>query len=597
MAKDPILTLDIGAHALKLAEFVEEHGGLEMTHYAVADIGIDPQSSDTDRSQYLITTINALLSEAGCKPGPVQVSISGHEVFSKFIKLPPSTPDKMAQTIQYEAQQNIPFPLNEVVWDYQIVTGKDGDAEVMLTAIKSDAIASICDCVTFAGLKPDLIDVAPMALYNAIRYNYDNLPECTLVVDIGARSTDLIFLEAGRIFSRNVPVAGNQITQAIQQEFEVSFDEAEALKKAHAYVGFGGPYEAPKSETTDKVSKAVRAMMTRLHQELNRSINFYRSQQGGTPPKLILLTGGSSVIPYTDTFLREKLHVDVDYFNPFNNVAVAEQIPAEQIGAHACEMGCLVGLALRKSHTCPLSFNLLPPKFEEEKKFKKKVPYFILSSVTLLVTLALWSVGYRSLASGTADAKDKVNARVSELSAQEKDLEVTEAEVAQLKAQVGRLADIENNRGVWREALAEITSKLPDGVWLTRIAPMMPVAAPVQAEDEGGRRRPRRRVDDEASAAPVVDFSNPRSLPGFEIEGMGYTDIIASSPLRDADTTVKAYRDALRQSPLFSATKTDIVFQPPVMPGAPTFEFKIRVSLAHGEKDAKPAAAEPTEEP
>ena len=84
---------------------------------------------------------------------------------------------------------------------------------------------------------------------------------------------------------------------------------------------FGGAYEGPQSETVDKVSKSVRSMMTRLHQELNRSINFYRSQMGGNKPELLLLTGGSSVIPYTDTFLREKLRIETDYFNPFNNVA------------------------------------------------------------------------------------------------------------------------------------------------------------------------------------------------------------------------------------------------------------------------------------
>lgn len=591
MAKEPILTLDIGAHNLKLAEFVQTRGGLEMTRYAVADLGLDPQSED-DRSQYVIQTIHGLLAESGCKPGPVNISISGHSIFSKFVKLPPTTPDKVPQIIQYEAQQNIPFPLNEVVWDYQIVTGKDGDAEVMLTAIKSEEVANICDCVTFAGLKPERVDIAPMALYNAVRYNYDNLPECTLVVDIGARSTDLIFIEAGRIFSRSVPVAGNQITQAIQQEFEISFDEAEALKKSHAYVGFGGPYEAPQSETTDKVSKAVRAMMTRLHLELNRSINFYRGQQGGKTPGLILLTGGSAVIPYADSFLREKLRVDVDYFNPFNNVAVSESIPADQIGAQACEMGTLVGLALRSCHTCPVSLNLLPPKFEEEKKFKKKLPYFALSAVTLLLTLGLWIAGYQTLASSTGEAKDEVASRVRSLSNQENSLAETEAEVEQLKAQVERLAAIEDNRGAWREMLSEVTSRLPEGVWLTHLSPMAPMPTRAAASEDEGRRGRRRPPADEPKAdAPKADPSNPRSLEGLSIEGIGYTDIV-----KDPDATVKAFRDSLRRSPLFSQTRTDIVSQPPVMPGAPLFAFSILVPLASDAEKAASAASAAGEE-
>ncbi|MBQ9343682.1 MAG: type IV pilus assembly protein PilM [Kiritimatiellae bacterium] len=591
MAKEPILTLDIGAYNLKLAEFVETRGGLEMTRYAVTDLGLDPQSEE-DRSQYIIQAIHSLIDESGCKPGPVQISISGHSIFSKFVKLTPTTPDKVTELIRYEAQQNIPFPLNEVVWDYQIVTGKDGDAEVMLVAIKSEDIAKICDCVTFAGLKPEMVDVAPMALYNAVRYNYDNLPECTLLVDIGARSTDLIFLEAGRIFSRSVPVAGNQISQAIQQEFEVSYDDAEALKKAHAYVGFGGPYEAPQSETTDKVSKAVRAMMTRLHLELNRSINFYRGQQGGKTPSLILLTGGSSVIPYADSFLREKLRLDVDYFNPFNNVAVSEAIPTDQIAAHACELGPLVGLALRKCRTCPVALNLIPSVYEEEKKFKQKLPYFAISAATLLITLGLWIAGYRTVAASTQTAQEKVDSRVHQLKADEASLAETETEVAQLKAQVERLAVIEDGRGAWREMLAEITSRLPDGVWLSQVAPLNPERTIVVEEEDDRAARRRQREAPKTEAPP--DPSNPRALLGISVTGIGYTDV-AKNP----DATIKAFRDALRESPLFSSDKTEIAWQQLGMPGAPTFTFSIRVPLAHDEPQpvaARDAAAASTEE-
>lgn len=577
MAKDPILTLDIGAHSLKIAEFVEARGGLEMTRYAVTDLGLDPQS-DADISQYLIQAIHGLLAESGCKPGPVQLSISGHSVFSKFVKLPPTTPDKVLQVIQYEAQQNIPFPLNEVVWDYQIVTGKDGDAEVMLAAIKAADIEKVCSAVEFAGLKPDLVDIAPMALYNAVRYNYDNLPDCTLLVDIGARSTDLVFIEAGRVFSRNVPVAGNQISQNIQQEFENSFDEAEDLKKRHAYVGLGGPFDVSQSETTDRISKTVRAMMTRLHQEINRSINFYRSQQNGLPPSLILLTGGSSSIPNADVFLREKLKVDVDYFNPFNNVAVAEQIPADQIGAHACELGVVVGLALRKCHTCPVSLDLLPPQYEEEKKFKRKVPYFLASAAVLLLTIGLWIVGYGFLASGSEETRQKVDARVRELAAQEGDLAEAEAAVDRLRAQVERLADIEANRGTWREIVAEVSSKLPEGVWLTKVAPLTSATAVAKpSDDEGaGRRRRRHAEEEDAAPAQVADPSRPCSMRGLDIEGMGYTDIS-----QDAEGVIRAFRDDLRNSPLFRDDETDIVYQKPPMPGDPTFEFKLSVILDH----------------
>ncbi|MBR6021751.1 MAG: type IV pilus assembly protein PilM [Kiritimatiellae bacterium] len=577
MAKQPILTLDIGSHALKLAEFTEVRGGLEMTRYAVSDLGLDPQS-DADRSQYIITTIHDLLAESGCKPGPVQVSIAGHSVFSRFVKLPPVDPAKVYQIVQYEAAQHVPFPMNEVVWDYQLVSGSGGDVDVMIAAVKTEIINQVCDCVTFAGLKPDLIDVAPMALYNAVRYNYDNLPECTLVVDIGARSTDLVFIEGGRVFSRNVPVAGNQITQSIQNEFGCSFDDAEALKKSHAYVGFGGPYEPPKSETVDKVSKSVRSMMTRLHQELNRSINFYRGQQGGSAPKLLLLTGGSSVIPYADAFLREKLKIETDLFNPFNNVAVAENIPAEQVGAHAAEMGSLAGLALRKLHTCPVEINLLPPKAEEEKRFKKKLPYFGMAALTALLALGVWVVGYDKMASRADDAETRVERRVRDLSDKESALEGTEEVVKDFEARIGRLTALESGRGAWRKVFAEINAALPEGMWITHVAALLEMpqeTKPADDEDESPRSRRNRRNGGDDDAASAAAGPNPRLLPGVLIEGMGYTDIVKPEAVQ---ATVQRFRDALKESDLFS-DKTEVIYLPPVTSEASTFEFKISARL------------------
>lgn len=558
MAKKPILTLDIGSHSLKLAEFADVKGGLEMTRYAVSDLGVEPQS-DADRSQFIITTIHDLIRESGCKLGPVQVAISGHAVFSRFVKLPPVEPEKVYQIIQYEAQQNVPFPMNEVVWDYQLISGATGDVDVMLAAIKSDIIAGLTDCVRFTGLEPNLVDVAPMALYNAVRYNYDNLPPCTLVVDIGARSTDLIFIEAGRVFSRSVPVAGNQITQAIMNEFSISFDDAEAMKKAHAFVAFGGAYEGPQSETVDKVSKSVRSMMTRLHQELNRSINFYRSQQGGQQPSLLLLTGGSSVIPYTDTFLREKLNVETDYFNPFNNVAVSEQIPAEQVGAHACEMGQLVGLALRRLHTCPIEINLLPPKAEEEKKFKRKQPLFALAAGAVLLTLLVW-VGFYVRMSGVLEGiRGRIDGRVNELSVVERELSAAESEVGAVEREIRKLTALEERRGIWRSLLESIGAPLPAGMWLTRIHPLavLPGGAPPPVDNPRGE------------AAPPAAPNNV--VAGIEIEGIGYLDRIKSE-------AIVTFRDQLRESKWFS-DQTEIVWQPPARPESSTLEFKILAIL------------------
>jgi cell division protein FtsB len=321
-------------------------------------------------------------------------------------------------------------------------------------------------------------------------------------------------------------------------------------------VAFGGAYEGPQSETVDKVSKSVRSMMTRLHQELNRSINFYRSQQGGQQPALLLLTGGSSVIPYTDTFLREKLGVETDYFNPFNNVAVAEQIPAEQVGAHACEMGQLVGLALRQLHTCPIEINLLPPKAEEEKKFKRKQPVFALAAAAALLTLLAWIAFYVRMAGVTDNIREQIDRRANELTGVEQQLAEAEAQVASVESKIAKLTALEQRRGVWRSLLGELAAAQTNGMWATRVTPVaaLPGTAP---------------------AAPPADPAAPpppTTLAGLEIEGMGYLDRIKSSE------EIGRFRDKLRESAWFS-DKSEIVWQPPARPDAATLEFKILAVL------------------
>ena len=127
-------------------------------------------------------------------------------MFARFVKLPPLGQEKLDKIISFEAQQNVPFPLNEVVWDYQIVGGGLGEQiQVVLVAIKVDLIDDINAAVEGTGLETSIVDIAPMALYNAFRYSYPEVGDCSLLLDIGARTTNILFIESGRIFLRSIP--------------------------------------------------------------------------------------------------------------------------------------------------------------------------------------------------------------------------------------------------------------------------------------------------------------------------------------------------------------------------------------------------------
>jgi type IV pilus assembly protein PilM len=552
-----ILALDIGSSGIKLAEFSAlRSGGIELMKFGVASLGLDPQN-DADRPAFITATIKELLQEHQIKPGPVLLSVSGQSVFSRFVKLPPVDKEKVYQIILYEAQQNVPFPIDEVVWDYQLLSGTtEGEVDVMLAAIKAEIIEELTDAVESTGLVSDLVDVAPMTLYNCVRYNYDELQGCILVVDIGARSTDLIFMEAGRVFIRSVPVAGNAITQQIMREFELNFADAEEMKQAHAFVSFGPAYEAPKSEVADKVSKSVRTVMTRMHAEINRSINFYRSQQSGSAPSIILLTGGTSVIPHTDTFFKEKLHVEVDYLNPFLNVAVSETISSDDIGRYAHELGEVVGLGLRRVLTCPIEINLMPPKVVEEKAFRKKVPLLLTAMAGLVLIAGVWCAYFLKLSKLTGEELDKVSQRVGELEQVEAQLRPIEAETAEIEKKIETLMGRVGERSRWLELLGDIHACLPDGMWLTSISPVP--TAPAAAAPAGP-----------PGAVPAVA---PGSIEQIRLTGLGYIDRVPST------MPIVEFRDRLRQSKFF-AEGTDIQWSP--TPGADDVvrQFEILVVL------------------
>ena len=555
LKSDRILALDIGASGIKMAEFIAlKSGGVEMVNFGVGSLGLDPQG-DSDRAAHVVTTIREVMQDCGMRPGRALLSVSGQSVFSRFVKLPPVDKEKVYQIILYEAQQNVPFPIEEVVWDYQLIGGASGEMDVMLAAIKAEIIEKLTDSVEEAGLEPDLVDVAPMALYNAVRYNYPTLPACTLVVDIGARSTDLIFIEEGRVFSRSIPVAGNAITQQIMQEFNLGFADAEELKMAHAYVAFGGAYEGPKSETIDKVAKSVRNVMTRMHSEINRSINFYRSQQSGQQPSLVLLAGGTSVIPYTDTFLKDKMKVDVDYFNPFLNVAVGDNISADEIGRHANVLGQVVGLALRRVLTCPIEVNLMPPKVQAEKAFRRKQPVLVLAAVGLILILVVWC-GYSIRMTGLARERlAKVKARLAQLQVEEGRLREQEAGVVDVRDKIATLLALGGRRQQWLEVLDQIHGALPEGMWLTAVTPV--AAAPAA---------------DPNQPAPPEAAGGLRPVQAVEISGLGYRDKATSGSIR-------SFRDKLRESALFGPG-TEIIWQPAPGPEEVVIQFRMRVTLA-----------------
>ena len=250
------LAVDFGAGSLKLAEFeLNEAGGLRLKQYGLKALGAEG-AQDAAREAVIQKALLEMIAEKGIKSKTVNVCAPGFHVFSKFVKLPPVDAGKVTQIIQYEAQQNVPFPLEEVVWDYQILgSTPGGELEVLLVAIKSDIVEGLFRVTESAGLHLQLTDVSPAALCNAFRYNYGDLEDCSMLLDIGAKTSNLLFFEKGKVFSRSINLGANSITQDFANESKKKFDVAEKIKINEGFVSLGGAYEEPENPDQAAISK------------------------------------------------------------------------------------------------------------------------------------------------------------------------------------------------------------------------------------------------------------------------------------------------------------------------------------------------------
>ena len=471
-----LITLNLGSQTIGLAEFRAARGGLVLVKYRLREMPLDPETGHRRDAHLALheaaVVLREMLREMQIHGSQVNYAVPAQSVFARFVKLPALDVAKIDKVIAFEAQQNVPFPIDEVVWDYQLVGGGLGEQiEVVIVAIKRDLLDDINSAVEETALRTRIVDVASMALYNAFRYSYPDMGDCSLLLDIGARTTNVLFIEPGKFFLRSIPLGGSAITAAIAREFNESFAAAETRKKRDGFVGLGGAYAEPADPDIARVSKIARSTMTRLHAELMRSVTHYRAQQQGNRPARIFLCGGGAGMPYMREFFHEKFQVPIEFFNPLQNVTVSELAPMQDVPRSAHLLGELVGLALRSVTVCPVELNLRPACVVRRQDLEKRRPFFIAAAACIVLALLGWSAYYTRAA--------QVAQQTTEAMRQKNDtMHLPEARLEKLKKQITALDDIAtpliaavNDRNFWPQILEELNSHLPESdIWITELA-------------------------------------------------------------------------------------------------------------------------------
>jgi len=344
-----LVGLDIGDSSIKVVELKDLGRG---RGYEVVRLGWEPLSNEAIvdgaimDSQLVIETIQRLFQRCRIKTTQVATALSGHSVIVKRISLPVMSEAELAESIHWEAEQYIPFDIEDVNLDYQILEGSslsgEGNMDVLLAAAKREKINDYVGVISQAGLSPVAVDIAAFALQNAFEANYEFEPhQVVALVDVGAAVSSISVLHGGTsVYWRDINIGGNAYTDAVQKELNLSAEQAEQLKRGEEVDGI--PYE--------RVLPILASVNDDVGGEIQKTLDFFKQiSPTDEPLDRLYLTGGAAQVVHLKEALAERLGTQVELLNPFRKMppsgrdaspdVVNEMIPTASVA---------VGLALRK---------------------------------------------------------------------------------------------------------------------------------------------------------------------------------------------------------------------------------------------------------
>ena len=494
-----ILAVDVGAGHVACGVFSSgATGRLVLQQFA-----LEPHSSDpSHESRWSVEIAQSLGAIAARQKltGSCALAVPGHLALTKFIKTPSVAKEKRTKMVEFEAVENIPHPLTEVVWDYTVVADDSFDLEVMLAAVKFDAMQSLCGALDSAGFPVGRATPAGLALRHAFRYNYPDVVDSVIVVNVGARSTHLLFLEGDRFYLRTLPLAGNAVTQAVAEELRIDFAQAEILKVQV----LAGKSDLPAgSPSRAAVQRAAATFAVRLQLEIMRSTVNHRRQSGAVAPVAVYLTGGGALIPELPAALAEKLRLPVERMETLKRVDVSAD--ARAAGAESAQqvLADLVGLATRLVVKSEQEASLLPPAITEAIALRKRQPLFLAATALVILALVPPIVYFHRVAMATQARISQVDGQLMPLRSLQTRNDENLRQIEDAKKQIVAMRGAYETKANWINFFTDLQDRLAkvEDVWLDRLLVVRP---PV--EQGGGDVAPAAGAAQPADgAAPPAD--------------------------------------------------------------------------------------------
>lgn len=491
------VALEVGAQSVTMGVFTPSgKRGFALSRYARREILLDPVEEGM-RMDYVSNAISELVAELKVKGSDVRNVVSGQQVFMRFIKLPALDMDDLEEQVGYEAQQHIPFPLEDIIYSYQVLADReDGEREVLLVAIKKDVLDTLNSQVESSGLNTRSVDCSVTSLYNAFRVSYPQESEPVMILDIGAKTTDIIFSENGRFFTRAVTAAGSFITNSIAREFNMSFREAERFKIEYGQVSLGNGHTDSMSEQDAALATTIRTSMQRLSSEVQRTINHYRMQYKGNPPAKAYICGGGARLPFALEFLQSVLNIPVEYLNPLAAFSIGSKVNVAALEQDALSMGPIAGAAVTGAKVGEFNIDLVPTSVGKERAELKMLPKVIVGGLVALAGAGFYAYASNQSATAAESILRKAKPQVEQVESLSRSMTASQGRYDRAMKELMATGEIFSMRTAYSDILKQLSERSASvKFWFTEFAPLINYEAESATLTEGNDVKGTRLID------------------------------------------------------------------------------------------------------
>jgi type IV pilus assembly protein PilM len=368
--------IDVGNRALKAVKLVRDgSGGMRIDDVDVIEHEHILSDAGDNKEALVTAALNTFAIKHPEKGGAVAIGVSGQSSFARFIKLPPVEDKKLPEIVRFEAIQQIPCPLDDVEWSYQLFQDEGSpEKEVGIFAMRKELVNQHIKNFTDAGLNVQVVQMNPLAVYNAMYYDQQIAKGTTMIVDVGAENTDLIITEGEQVWLRSIPVGGNNFTEALVKQFKLKFPKAEDLKR-----------NAATSKYTRQILQAMRPVFDNLVSEIQRSIGFYASVHRDSRIKQVIALGGTFRLPGLMKFLQMQLQLDVKRFDSLGASPPGDARLATLLNDNVLSSVGAYGLALQAMGEGKITSSLLPLQIRRERMWRDKTKWFAAAAALVVL--------------------------------------------------------------------------------------------------------------------------------------------------------------------------------------------------------------------